>query len=70
MLLKRWYLSLECQENIVEEGENAGYQHFLLFPQCFQMPFFCQGRENLEMLRKRGKPQTCETDTDQGSCHL
>ena len=23
-------------ENIVEERENAGYQHFLLFPQCFQ----------------------------------
>ena len=23
-------------ENIVGKGENAGYQHFLLFPQCFQ----------------------------------
>ena len=23
-------------ENIVEKGENAGYQHFLLFSQCFQ----------------------------------
>ena len=23
-------------ENMVEKGENAGYQHFLLFPQCFQ----------------------------------
>ena len=22
-------------ENIVGNGENAGYQHFLLFPQCF-----------------------------------
>ena len=22
-------------ENIVGKGENAGYQHFLLFPQCF-----------------------------------
>ena len=22
-------------ENIVEKGENAGYQHFLLCPQCF-----------------------------------
>ena len=27
---------LERVENIVEKGENAGYQHFLLFPQCFQ----------------------------------
>ena len=23
-------------ENIVGKGESAGYQHFLLFPQCFQ----------------------------------
>ena len=23
-------------QNIVEKGENAGYQHFLLFPQSFQ----------------------------------
>ena len=23
-------------ENIVGNGENAGNQHFLLFPQCFQ----------------------------------
>ena len=26
-------------ENTVEKGENAGCQHFLLFPQCFQKPF-------------------------------
>ena len=26
-------------ENIVGKGENAGYKHFLLFPQCFQKPF-------------------------------
>ena len=25
-------------ENIVGKGENAGYQRFLLFPQCFQKP--------------------------------
>ena len=25
----------ETFENIVEIGENAGNQHFLLFPQCF-----------------------------------
>ena len=24
------------EENIVEKGENAGYQQFLLFTQCFQ----------------------------------
>ena len=25
-------------ENTVGKGENAGYQHFLLFPQCFPNP--------------------------------
>ena len=27
-------------EKIVRKGENAGYQHFLLFPQCFQKASF------------------------------
>ena len=27
-------------ENIVEKGENAGYQHFLLFPECFPKASF------------------------------
>ena len=26
-------------ENIVGKGENAGYQHFLLFLDCFEKPF-------------------------------
>ena len=34
-------------ENIVGKGENAGYQHFLLFPQCFQKAF------SLESLKTR-----------------
>ena len=29
---------LDRVENMVEKGENAGYQHFLLFPQCFPKP--------------------------------
>ena len=32
--------ALGPEENIVGKGENAGYQHFLLFPQCFQRPSF------------------------------
>ena len=28
----------ERVENILEKGENAGYQHFLLFQKCFQKP--------------------------------
>ena len=27
-------------ENIVGKGENAGWQHFLLFPHCFQKASF------------------------------
>ena len=27
---------MEWVENIVGKGQNAGYQHFLLFPQHFQ----------------------------------
>ena len=29
---------LDWVENIVGKGENTGYQQFLLFPLCFQMP--------------------------------
>ena len=30
---------LERVENFVGKGENAGFQHFLLFPQCFQKAY-------------------------------
>ena len=30
----------EKVENVVGKGENAGYQHFLLFPQCLLLAFF------------------------------
>ena len=36
--------AMERVENIVGKGENAGYQHFLLFPQCFQKRPLCQGQ--------------------------
>ena len=32
-------LVFDREENIVGKGENAGCQHFLLFPQCFQKFF-------------------------------
>ena len=35
-LVEKFKFVLRKVENIVEKGENAGYQHFLLFPQCFQ----------------------------------
>ena len=33
---------LEWVENIVGKGENAGYLHFLLFPQCFEKVSFAR----------------------------
>ena len=30
-------LKKKALENTVEKGENAGNQHFLLFPQCFSL---------------------------------
>ena len=35
MMEKRKFV-LGKEENIVGKGENAGYQHFLIFPQYFQ----------------------------------
>ena len=32
-------------ENMVGKGKNAGYQHFLLFPQCFQKASCSEGFE-------------------------
>ena len=39
MWLKCWNLSVKKVENILGKGQNAGYQHFLLFPKCFQSSF-------------------------------
>ena len=38
-LAKMMIFVLDRVENNVRKGENAGYQHFLLFPQCFQKFF-------------------------------
>ena len=37
MIQKIKYI-FERVENILEKGENAGYQDFLLFQKCFQKP--------------------------------
>ena len=39
-MTKELKLVLGREENIVGKGENAGYQHFLLFLQCFQKASF------------------------------
>ena len=38
-VLKMVIFVFDRVENIVGKGENAGYQYFLLFPQCFQGAF-------------------------------
>ena len=47
-------------ENIVGKGENAGYQHFLPFPQCFQKPSL-SGSLKVGIVWERVKP--CENET-------
>ena len=37
---------LKKKKNIVGKGENAGYQHFLLFTQCFQKASFFNPFQN------------------------
>ena len=39
-VIEKWKFVLGMVENIVGKGENAGCQHFLLFPQCFQKASF------------------------------
>ena len=34
-MTRKLKFDLEMVENIVGKGENAGYQHFLHYPQCF-----------------------------------
>ena len=42
-------------ENIVGKGENAGYQHFLLFPQWFQKASFLGVVKSLDCVVKSYK---------------
>ena len=58
-------LKKKAQENTVGKGENAGKQHFLLFPQCFlhyqgeklslKQPLIC----HLKMLSIWSHPKFC-----------
>ena len=44
-------------ENIAGKGENAGYQHFLLFPKCFQKAYFT-GPLKVRIVWQGGKDPT------------
>ena len=39
-LVKISEFASDREDNTVGKGENASYQHFLLFPYCFQKGFF------------------------------
>ena len=39
-VIKMMVFVFDRVENIVEKGKNAGNQHFLLSPQCFQRAFY------------------------------
>ena len=39
-VLKKMIFVCDRVQNIVGKRENAGYQHFLRFPQCFQKAFY------------------------------
>ena len=39
-VIQNFRFALARVENIVGKGANAGYQHFLLFPPCFQKSFY------------------------------
>ena len=45
--LKRYNFLFDRVENIVGKGENAGYQHFLLFLQCLQKTAFTEPLKGL-----------------------
>ena len=53
-VVKRIFV-LDRVENIVGKGENAGYQHFLLFYQCFQKPS-CPSLLKVEIMWERVNP--------------
>ena len=57
-VLKKLIFVFDGVENIVGKGENAGYQHFLLFPQCFEK-FFTQCRDCVVKSYKISSRITC-----------
>ena len=38
--------------NIVKKGVNAGYQHFLLFPQCFPIGIYSGSKKSWDFVVK------------------
>ena len=56
ILIEKLKFMWERVENIVGKGKNTGYQHFLLFPLCFQKLLF-QRCQNWELYGKELIPK-------------
>ena len=52
ILTQKLEFMLGREENIVRKGENAGYQHFLLFSKIFSKSFFSRGVKSQDFVVK------------------
>ena len=52
-------------ENIVGKGENAGYQHFLLFPQSFQKASFVGVVKSQDCVVKKNRVENIEDNKEE-----
>ena len=59
MSLKKLKFALGRVENIEENGENAGYQNFLLFKKYFEKAFISQGHKKTYPFPKQALVFTC-----------
>ena len=50
---QKWKFVMGRVKTIVGKGENAGNQHFLLFPQCFQKLSSSTKRDQIESICRR-----------------
>ena len=62
IVLKMMIFVFDRVENIVEKGENAGYQHFLLFPQCFLKGSFDRVVKNRDCVGKSSTVNSLSED--------
>ena len=65
-VLKMMIFFFDRVENIVGKGENAGYRHVLLFPQCFQRAFYPESlKVGIVWLRVENKCLICQKTESQ-----
>ena len=60
---------LDREENIAGKGENAGFQHFLLFLTMFSVGFFCGTIKNKGLFKKGSNLPQNHRGPDSVSCN-